>query len=280
MILHKKFITVAKISIGLLLPAFMFASCGKNPDFSSNPRNPYGAGPAAPPLSASGARTVDPSELTACGAYAVMGKTGISTTGTTAITGSIAASPVAATYITGFNLIVDASNTFAVSSPHSLVTGNVYAADYTSPTPSNLTTAIGTMETAYTIAAGRSPPDGTELGTGNLGGLTILPGLYKWGTNVIIPTTMFLNGGPNDVWIFQVAGSVNISSAQSITLQGGAQSKNVYWQVAQGVTMQTTSTFVGIILSKTSITMNTGATLLGRAYAQTAVVLNQATITP
>jgi len=64
------------------------------------------------------------------------------------------------------------------------VVGNVYAADYTSPTPSNLTTAVSDMQTAYTDAAGRTTPDFLNLGAGNISGLNLAPGLYKWGTGV------------------------------------------------------------------------------------------------
>ena len=94
------------------------------------------------------------------GDFVLIGETKISSTGTTKITGDIGVSPVAATYITGFGLIMDVSNTYSTSS---LITGKVYAADYTYPTPTKMTTAIGNMETAYTNAAGRTLPDYSEL---------------------------------------------------------------------------------------------------------------------
>jgi hypothetical protein len=97
-----------------------------------------------------------PMNLGTAGNFAILAKTGISTTGTTHITGAIGMSPAAATYITGFGLIMDASGAFSTSS---LVVGNVYAADYTSPTPTTMTTAVSDMETAYTSAAGRTSPD-------------------------------------------------------------------------------------------------------------------------
>ena len=84
------------------------------------------------------------------------------------------------------------------------MTGNVYASDYAVPTPANLTTAVSDMLTAYTDAAGRAA-DYTEVGAGNIGGMTLPPATYKWGTGVSIPTNVTLNGGPNDVWIFQIA---------------------------------------------------------------------------
>jgi hypothetical protein len=205
----------------------------------------------------------------------ILAKSGISTTGTTSIVGDIGVSPIAATAITGFGLIADASNTFATSS---LVTGKVYAADYAVPTPAKMTTAVSDMETAYINAAGRTLPDFTELGAGNIGGLTLVPGLYKWSSGVTIPTDVTLSGGANDVWIFQIAGTLDISSATKVILSGGAQAKNIFWAVAGVVALGTTSVFNGNILAKTNITMTNGARLNGRALAQTAVTLIANTI--
>jgi len=103
--------------------------------------------------------------------------------------------------------------------------------------------------------------------------------LYKWTSNVTIPSDLVLTGGANDVWIFQIAGNITVSSAAKITLIGGAQAKNIFWQVAGAVSLGTTSHFEGIVLSKTSITFNTGASLNGRALAQTAVILDKNSIT-
>ncbi len=91
---------------------------------------------------------------------------------------------------------------------------------------------------------------------------------------------MFFSGSATDVWILQVAGDVTMSAAMSMTLQGGAQAKNIYWQVAGQVTVQSTARFVGVILCKTAITFVTGSTLNGRALAQSAVVSDSVTITP
>ncbi len=89
-----------------------------------------------------------------------------------------------------------------------------------------------------------------------------------------MPTDVTIAGGPNDVWIFQVAGNVTMSSAVKITLSGGAQPKNIFWQVAGQATLGTTSHFEGIILSKTGITFHTSASINGRALAHTAVILD------
>jgi hypothetical protein len=210
------------------------------------------------------------------GTFTVLAKSGISTTGATSITGNIGVSPAAATFITGFGLIASSDATFSTTP---IVVGNVYAASYTSPTPITLTTAVSDMETAYTDGAGRSNPTATELGAGNIGGLTITPGLYKWGTGVVVPSNVTLSGGANDVWIFQVAGTLTVSSGVQVILSGGAQASNVYWIVAGQTTIGTTANFNGNVLDKTAIVLNTGARLQGKALAQTAVTLDASIVT-
>ncbi len=222
-------------------------------------------------------QSLAPVNLGTAGDFAILAKTGISTTGTTSIVGDIGVSPAAATYITGFGLIMDASGTFSTSS---LVTGNVYAADYTDPTPTYMTTAVGDMETAYTDAAGRSTPDFTELYGGDVTGQTLTPGLYKWGTGVLVSAGgVTISGSASDVWIFQIAQGLTLANGAIVTLSGGAQASNIFWQVAGQVTLGTTVAMKGIILCQTLIEMQTGATLNGRALAQTAVTLDANTIT-
>ena len=208
--------------------------------------------------------------------YAILAKSGISTTGVTSIVGDLGVSPATAAAITGFALSLDASGQFSTSS---LVTGEIFAANYTSPTPSVLTTAVLDMQAAYTDAANRTLPDFTNLGAGNIGGLTLVPGLYKWGTGVTIPTADTLSGGANDIWIFQIAGALSLANGSVVTLTGGAQAKHIFWQVAGQVSLGTTSDFKGIILCKTLIATNSGAALTGRALAQTAVTLIATTVT-
>jgi len=217
-----------------------------------------------------------PVELGTAGTFVGLAKTGISTTGLTSIDGNIGVSPAAATYITGFGLTMDASNVFSTSP---LVTEKVYAADYAPPTPVDMTTTIGDMEIAYTDAASRTLPDATELYDGDMSGRTIAPGLYKWGTGVLINGSVTLDGGANDVWIFQIAQDLTVGNGAIVTLSGGALPKNIFWQIAGQATLGTTSDFKGIILCKTLIEMNTGATLNGRALAQTAITLDTNTLT-
>jgi hypothetical protein len=135
------------------------------------------------------------------------------------------------------------------------------------------------METAYNDAAGRTLPDQLNLGAGEIGGLTLAPGLYKWTTGVTISDDVVLSGGPDDVWIFQIAGTLREASAKNVTLIGGAQAKNVFWQTAGAVAIGTTAHFEGTILSKTMIAMRTHATINGRLFAQTAVTLQMNTVT-
>ncbi len=212
--------------------------------------------------------------LGTAGNFAILAKSGISTVPASTITGDIAVSPAAATYITGFALIADATNVFATSSQ---VTGKVYAADYAPPTPSNLTTAVGDMELAYTDAAGRAP-DVTELGAGNIGGMTLAPGVYKWSSGLLIPTNLTLTGSATSVWIFQIGQGLTMHSNKRITLAGGALAKNVFWQVAGAVEIGTNAHLEGIVLTQTAVALRTGASLNGRLLAQTAVTLDSSTV--
>src|SRR3989338_4776076 len=229
--------------------------------------------PGQDSLLAAGPATVN---LGTAGNFVILAKTGISTTGNTSIVGDIGISPAAASYITGFALTLPSASAFSTSVT---VIGKVYAPGYDDPTPANLTTAVSDMQTAYTDAAGRTNPTATELGAGNIGGMTLAPGLYKWSTGVTIPSDVTLSGSANDVWIFQIAQNLDISSAKKVILSGGAQAGNIFWTVAGQTTLGTTSVFNGNILDQTSIVLNTGATLNGRALAQSAVTLDANNVT-
>jgi hypothetical protein len=206
--------------------------------------------------------------------YVILAKTEISNIATSAVTGDLGLSPAATSYITGFALTKATGN--ATSSQ---VTGLIFGADMAIPTPVNLTTAVNNMVTAYNDAAGRTFPDFSELSAGNIGGKTLVPGLYKWTNSVTMPSDVTISGSAADVWIFQIAGNLTMSSAVHITLSGGALAKNIFWQVAGQVTLGTTSHFEGVILSMTGISLQTGASMNGRALAQTAVTLDANTVT-
>jgi hypothetical protein len=212
--------------------------------------------------------------LRGAGSYVVLAESSISTVPPSAVTGNLGLSPMAGTFITGFSLTADSANVFSTSTQ---VTGKVYAADDTAPTPSNLTSAIGDMGQAFTDAAGR-PAAVTELGAGNIGGMTLGPAVYRWGTSLLIPTDLTLAGSTTDVWIFQVAQNLTLTSGVKVHLTGGAAAENVFWQVTGSVDLGTTAHLEGTVLCKTMINLRTGASLVGRLMAQTAVTLDTNTI--
>ena len=95
-----------------------------------------------------------------------------------------------------------------------------------------------------------------------------------------IPTNLTLTGGPNDVWIFQIAQGISVSSGVQVILAGGALPQNVFWAAFAAADLGTTSKFKGIIISSTSIVMKTGATMNGRLFAGTAATLDANTVGP
>jgi len=208
-------------------------------------------------------------DLGVAGNFVILSKTGITDVYKSSVTGDIGSSP-----ISGSAILIKCSE----------VTGTIYSVDAAGPLPcrvtnaSRLTTAVGNMQTAYTDAAGRSNPNFLNLGAGNIGGKTLKAGLYKFTTAVVIPTNVTISGSSTDVWIFQIAGTLKMSSAVRITLAGGAQAKNIFWQTSGAVTLGTTSHFEGNILSQTGINLQTGASINGRMLAQTAVTLQMNTV--
>ncbi len=207
-----------------------------------------------------------PVPLGAAGSFAILTKAGITDVPASAVTGDVGTSP-----ITGAADLLTCPE----------VTRTIYSTDATGPAPCSvvdptlLTAAVLAMEHAYTNAAGRTHPNFVNLGAGNIGGLTLAPGLYKWSTGVRIPTDVTLSGASDDVWIFQIAGNLKVSSAIAVLLSGGAQAKNIFWQVAGIANLGTTSRFEGVILCKTLIAMKTEASLKGRLFSQTAVTLQK-----
>ena len=219
--------------------------------------------------------TISGVDLGTAGDFAVLSKAGVTTTGVTSVTGDMGTSPIASTAITGFALIMDSSNTFSTSGS---VVGNVYAASYTSPTPSKMTTAISDMETAFVDAAGRVNPDHIDLGAGNLEGQTLEAGLYKWGTTVHFASSLTFDGSSTDIWVLQIAQNLLVGAGARVTLSGGALAKNIYWQVSGAADFGTTSHVEGVFIVKEAIAFKTGSSLNGAALAQTAVTLDAATI--
>ncbi|MDB6024813.1 MAG: hypothetical protein JWM68_1036 [Verrucomicrobiales bacterium] len=212
-------------------------------------------------------------DLHTAGNFAILSKAGISDIPSSSITGNIGTSP-----ITGAAIIATCPE----------VTGTIYTVDAAGPAcrvvnAELLTTAVSDMETAYIDAGGRAPTEATELGDGNISGMTLFTGVYKWSTSLLINSDVTLSGSATDVWIFEIGGDLNVASAGSLAtgikviLTGGAKAQNVFWQVGgvSGATLGTYSTFNGNILSAKAIVLQTGAVLCGRALAQSAVTLDQ-----
>lgn len=225
----------------------------------------------AVPVIASAGNTQAPVKLGSAGTFALLSKTGVTNVYASVINGDVGASP-----ITGAAIGLTCGE---------VATGIIYTVDAAGPLPCSvtaatlLTSAVGDMETAYLDAAGRQSPDFTELGTGEIGGKTLVPGLYKWGTGVRISTDVTLSGGPTDVWIFQIAGGIDQASATRVNLTGGALAKNVFWQAADAISIGTTAHFEGVVLAKTMVAVKTGASVNGRLLAQTAVTLQKNSVT-
>ena len=207
--------------------------------------------------------------------FAILAGAAITTTGGGMINGDVGASPI------------DGAD---IGIPPVQVNGTIYAVDATGTQASNvkvdptlLTAAKGDLTTAMNDAAGRTPtPTGTFLNPGaaylsgyNMGGLTLVPGLYKFtGTAYITGSDVTLVGGPNDVWIFQLTYDLIVEEGvnRSIILAGGARAKNVFWQVGSSATIGTFAVFKGTILANQAVVMKTSSTIEGRAMSFSAGV--------
>ncbi|MEA9603360.1 ice-binding family protein [Polynucleobacter sp. JS-JIR-II-c23] len=166
-----------------------------------------------------------------------------------------------------------------IRSVHPQVTGNVYAKDYASPTPDYIASTSNDMLAAYSDAAGR--PNPTVFASSNLDGLTLAPGLYSSlaDLNLSANSTLTLNGGPNDVWIIQVAGGLTTGATSNISLTGGALPQNVFWQIKTALTVGATSTFNGVVLTGTAVTIGVSSIIHGRLLAQSAITMHSNAIT-
>ena len=176
-------------------------------------------------------------ELGAAGAFAVLTKTGITTTGATSIIGDIGVSPAAGSYFTGF-----AHTPNSAAAPYStstVVTGKIFAANYMVPTPANMAAAVADMGVAYRDAAARGSPDTLNLGGGVIEGMTLPGGLHKFGGAVSFTTTVTYDAedDPDTVFILQIAGALNLATGAQVELINGAVASNIFWQIA-GQTME------------------------------------------
>jgi hypothetical protein len=208
-----------------------------------------------------------PVNLLSTSRFAILAATEITDVPTSAMTGDVGLSPAARSYISG------------LTSPE--VVGSIYAASDGGATAVMLTKAQGDLTIAYNDAAGRTPvPTGPFLnpGSGNLSGLNLAPGLYKFTSGALISgSDLTLTGSATNVWIFQIASTLIVDPGIHVNLAGGAQASNIFWQVGTSAAFKTTSIFEGTIMAHDAITFATGATLVGRALAQTAAVTLQST---
>jgi len=208
----------------------------------------------------------EPVDLLSAARFVILSGAAITSAGGL-ISGDVGASPIAGSAITG----VMAEQ----------VEGTIYTVDATGPAgsvmdPVLLGAAKIDLTAAYNAAAARTPvPVGSFLnpGSGNIGGMTLVPGLYKFTSSALITGgDVTLVGGPNDVWIFQIGSDLQVGSDVQVVLAGDAQARNVFWQVGTSATIGTYSLFVGTIMADQSITMDQGSVLEGRALASEAAV--------
>jgi len=198
-----------------------------------------------------GACSLAPLALRSAGNLAVLAGSAVTSTGATSVTGDLGVSP--GTSVTGF--------------PPGILVGAQRAGDPASAQ------AIGDLTTAYNDAAGRTLCPVTVAG--NLGGQTLVPGLYKSTSSLEITSgdlTLDAQGDPDAIFIFQMASTLTTTSGRRVILSGGARAGNVFWQVGSSATLGTASVFQGTIMADQAITMGTGAMLNGRVLARIAGV--------
>ena len=215
------------------------------------------------PVMAAGPAPVD---LGSAARFTILAGAAVTTTGGGTIDGDVGASPISGA---------------AIHLTAAQVTGTIYTVDNAGPAgsvmdPVLLSAAKSDLTTAYNDAAGRTPvPAGPFLNPngGNIGGLNLVPGLYKFtGTALITGADVTLTGGADDVWIFQIAADLQVGSGIKVILAGGARAGNIFWQVGTSAVLDTSSVFKGTILADKDITMETSSTMEGRALAFSAGV--------
>lgn len=233
-----------------ILSVILIAGCKKKENETTTPS---GTTPVTIPIQTTVQATV---VLAGAANLAVLAGTSISNTGATTITGDLGLSPGSS--VGGF--------------PPGILNGTQHVNDAIA------NQAKIDLTAAYNDAAGRSTTDMVTL-SGNIGGLTLTPGLYKSTSSLALSSgdlTLDAKGNANAVFIIQIASTLTATSGRKVILSGGALASNIFWQVGSSATFGTTSVFKGTILAMQSITFNTGATLDGRALASTGAIVMEA----
>lgn len=183
---------------------------------------------------------------------AILAGSGITNTGATVITGDMGLSP--GTSVGGF--------------PPGILNGTLHINDAIA------NQAKLDLTAAYNDAAGRTSTEIVTL-SGNIGGLTLTPGLYKSTSTLALSSgdvTFDAKGNASAVFIIQIASALTVTSGRQVILAGGAVASNIFWQVGSSATFGTTSSFKGTIMAMQSISFDTGASLTGRALARSGAV--------
>ena len=262
------------------------ASTDGDPATDSDPRTdtgpPTDSGPSldggpsldSGPSTDSGGGAARPVGLGAASAFVILAQGAVTNTPPSLISGDIGDSAATTAQMTGFAWIADPSNTFSTSPQ---LVGRAYAADHVGTTPAVLTMAVRDMLLAFTDAASRTP-DVSVTGAGNIGGMTLRPGVYRWTAALSIATPVTLNGSATDVWVFQVGAALDMAASARVELSGGARPENVFWRVGAAAALGAGAHCKGIIMADAAITLGAHASITGRLLSRTTVGLDTSSV--